>query len=205
MKQNFKRFLSWTLALLMALSLLPAGLLSVPAHAASGTVTGLNDPDIELSYDGGDETTWMAVENEISGSITAGKLDILGKETTLTITNKKKKAAILSFSYTIGNQGTIAVDGSTVTENGQFSKNLNPNGSVTIYLKANRKKTSRITLQDILLVVDAKPTVWFQPSENGTYTVDGEQITEATPKSKNSQTPYQLTAEPDDGLSLIHI
>ena len=33
MKQNFKRFLSWTLALLMALSLLPAGLLSVPAHA----------------------------------------------------------------------------------------------------------------------------------------------------------------------------
>ncbi len=33
MKQNFKRFLSWTLALLMTLSLLPAGLLSVPAHA----------------------------------------------------------------------------------------------------------------------------------------------------------------------------
>ena len=33
MKQNFKRFLSWTLALLMTLSLLPAGLLTVPAHA----------------------------------------------------------------------------------------------------------------------------------------------------------------------------
>ena len=33
MKQNFKRFLSWTLALLMALSLLPAGLLTLPAHA----------------------------------------------------------------------------------------------------------------------------------------------------------------------------
>ncbi len=33
MKQNFKRFLSWTLALLMALSLLPAGLLTLPAYA----------------------------------------------------------------------------------------------------------------------------------------------------------------------------
>ena len=33
MKQNFKRFLSWTLALLMALSLLPTGLLTLPAHA----------------------------------------------------------------------------------------------------------------------------------------------------------------------------
>ena len=199
MKQNFKRFLSWTLALLMALSLLPAGLLSVPAHAASGTVTGLNDPEIGVSYDGGDETTWTAAENKIQGSIAAGKLDFFGKETTLTITNKKKKAAILSFSYTIGNQGTIAVDGSTVTENGQFSKKLNPNGSVTIYLKASWKETSGITLQDILLVVDAKPTVWFQPSENGTYSVDGTQIKEATPSSKNSQTPYQLVAEPNDG------
>ena len=199
MKQNFKRFLSWTLALLMALSLLPAGLLSVPAHAASETVTGLNDPEIGVSYDGGDETTWTAAENKIQGSIAAGKLDFFGKETTLTITNKKKKAAILSFSYTIGNQGTIAVDGSTVTENGQFSKKLNPNGSVTIYLKASWKETSGITLQDILLVVDAKPTVWFQPSENGTYSVDGTQIKEATPSSKNSQTPYQLVAEPNDG------
>ena len=199
MKQNFKRFLSWTLALLMALSLLPAGLLSVPAYAASEPVTGLNDPEIGVSYDGGDETTWTAVEKEIQGSIAAGTLDFFGKETTLTITNKKKKAAILSFSYTIDGQGTIAVDGSTVAENGQFSKKLNPNGSVTIYLKADRKKTSRITLQDILLVVDATPMVWFQPSENGTYTVDGTQIKEATPSRKNSQTPYQLVAEPNDG------
>ena len=199
MKQNFKRFLSWTLALLMALSLLPAGLLTVPAHAASGTVTGLNDPEIGVSYDGGDETTWTAAEKKIQGSIAAGRFDIFGKKTTLTITNKKKKAAILSFSYTIGNQGTIAVDGSTVTENGQFSKKLNPNGSVTIYIEVGRNTTSQITLQDILLVVDAKPTVWFQPSENGTYSVDGTQIKEATPSSKNSQTPYQLVAEPNDG------
>lgn len=73
MKQNFKRVLSWTLALLMTLSLLPAGLLTVPAHAASGTVTGLNDPEIGVSYDGGDETTWTAAEDRISGLITAGK------------------------------------------------------------------------------------------------------------------------------------
>ncbi len=37
MKQNFKRFLSWTLALLMTLSLLPAGLLSAPAYAEEPT------------------------------------------------------------------------------------------------------------------------------------------------------------------------
>ena len=47
MKQNFKRFLSWTLALLMALSLLPAGLLSVPAHAEELVDELVNDAQAE--------------------------------------------------------------------------------------------------------------------------------------------------------------
>ena len=47
MKQNFKRFLSWTLALLMALSLLPAGLLSVPAYAEELVDELVNDAQAE--------------------------------------------------------------------------------------------------------------------------------------------------------------
>ena len=47
MKQNFKRFLSWTLALLMTLSLLPAGLLSVPAHAEELVDELVNDAQAE--------------------------------------------------------------------------------------------------------------------------------------------------------------
>ena len=47
MKQNFKRFLSWTLALLMALSLLPAGLLTVPAHAEELVDELVNDAQAE--------------------------------------------------------------------------------------------------------------------------------------------------------------
>ena len=47
MKQNFKRVLSWTLALLMTLSLLPAGLLSVPAHAEELVDELVNDAQAE--------------------------------------------------------------------------------------------------------------------------------------------------------------
>ncbi len=47
MKQNFKRFLSWTLALLMTLSLLPAGLLSVPAYAEELVDELVNDAQAE--------------------------------------------------------------------------------------------------------------------------------------------------------------
>mgnify|MGYP004465302341 CR=1 FL=1 len=47
MKQNFKRFLSWTLALLMTLSLLPAGLLTVPAHAEELVDELVNDAQAE--------------------------------------------------------------------------------------------------------------------------------------------------------------
>ena len=47
MKQNFKRFLSWTLALLMTLSLLPAGLLTLPAYAEELVDELVNDAQAE--------------------------------------------------------------------------------------------------------------------------------------------------------------
>ena len=47
MKQNFKRFLSWTLALLMTLSLLPAGLLTAPAYAEELVDELVNDAQAE--------------------------------------------------------------------------------------------------------------------------------------------------------------
>lgn len=50
MKQVFKRFLSLALAMLMVLTLLPA--MTTTAWAANGTVTGLADESIGLSFDG---------------------------------------------------------------------------------------------------------------------------------------------------------
>lgn len=69
MKQVFKRFLSLALAMLMVLTLLPA--MTTTAWAAtSGTVTGLTDENIGLSFSGDKDDTWNASGTQIVGSAT---------------------------------------------------------------------------------------------------------------------------------------
>lgn len=67
MKQVFKRFLSLALAMLMVLTLLPA--MTTTAWAAtSGTVTGLADENIGLSFTGNADEAWSASGTQIVGA-----------------------------------------------------------------------------------------------------------------------------------------
>lgn len=69
MKQVFKRFLSLTLVFLMILAMLPA--ITTTAWAAtSGTVTGLADENIGLSFSGDADDAWSASGMQIVGSAT---------------------------------------------------------------------------------------------------------------------------------------
>lgn len=62
-----KRFLSLLLVAVMVLALLPV--ITLPAFAAtSGTVTGLSDANIGLSFDGTAEDAWNANGSTITGS-----------------------------------------------------------------------------------------------------------------------------------------
>lgn len=100
MKQVFKRFLSLALAMLMVLTLLPA--MTTTAWAAtSGTVTGLADESIGLSFTGKAENAWSASGTQIVGSArsTSGSCSNTNYRSTLTITNKKTTKATLSFDY----------------------------------------------------------------------------------------------------------
>lgn len=70
MKQVFKRFLSLALAMLMVLTLLPA--MTTTAWAAtSGTVTGLADENIGLSYSGDADDAWSAMVRALSAQLPA--------------------------------------------------------------------------------------------------------------------------------------
>lgn len=72
MKQVFKRFLSLTLVLLMTLMLLPTDILLTTAWAAtSGTVTGLADENIGLSFSGDADDAWSANGTSIIGAATS--------------------------------------------------------------------------------------------------------------------------------------
>lgn len=61
-----KRFLSLLLVAVMVLALVPA--ITLPAFAATnGTVTGLSDSNIGLSFDGTADNAWSASGTQIIG------------------------------------------------------------------------------------------------------------------------------------------
>lgn len=127
-----KRFLSLLLVAVMVLALLPV--ITLPAFAAtSGTVTGLADENIGLSFTGDADNAWSANGTSIIGAATStgGACGNTSYDSTLTITNKKSTTATLSFDYAIEqNSGTIQVDGAAVSSGASFTKELAANESV---------------------------------------------------------------------------
>lgn len=201
MKSTWKRFLSLVLCMCMVMALLPNVTLTVLA-ATSGTVTGLADENIGLSFTGDADDAWSANGMSIIGAATStGGCNGKDYKSTLTITNKKSTTATLSFNYAIEkNDGTIQVDRSEVTAGGKFSKELAPEASIQVYIKSSSTSAAtKITLTNVVLVSDVNATATFVPAENGTYTVDGKRITEEYSHTQSSMTAYQVVATPAEG------
>ena len=205
MKSTLKRFLSLVLCMCMVMALLPNVTLTVLA-ATSGTVTGLADENIGLSFTGDADDAWSANGMSIIGAATStGGCNGKDYKSTLTITNKKSTTATLSFNYAIEkNDGTIQVDRSEVTAGGKFSKELAPEASIQVYIKSSSTSAAtKITLTNVVLVSDVNATATFVPAENGTYTVDGKLITEEYSNTQSSMTAYQVVATPTDGYQFM--
>ena len=201
----FKRFVSLLLVAVMVVGMLPTVTLSALA-ATSGEVTGLSDANIGLSFSGDADNAWTASGTTITGSVQsiAGTCSDTAYKSTLTITNKRSITATLSFNYAIEqNSGTIQVDGADVTAGGSFSKELNAGESVKIYIKSGSTTATKITLTDVTLIADVTATATFQPAENGSYAVDGKEITEVYSNTQNSMTAYQLVATPASGYQFL--
>ena len=205
MKQVFKRFLSLALAMLMVLTLLPA--MTTTAWAAtSGTVTGLTDKNIGLSFTGDADDAWSANGTSITGAVTStgGTCSDTSYNSTLTIKNNKATKATLSFAYAIEqNSGTIKVGGGSVTANGSFSRELAAGGTIEVYIQSGSTTATKITMTNVALVSDVTATATFVPAENGTYTVDGKLITEEYSNTQSSMTAYQVVATPADGYQFL--
>ena len=205
MKSTWKRFLSLALCMCMAFTLLPTTVFA----AASGEVTGLADENIGLSFSGDADDAWSAVGTQIIGKArsTSGSGCDGGKgySSTLTITNNKTTEATLSFDYTVVvSDGTILVNYTTTTADGSFSQKLAAGGTVEVKIKSgNTSADTMITMTNVKLVADVSATVTFQPSENGSYTVDGKTITEVYTHTQSSITAYQVEATPAEGYRFM--
>ena len=204
-KRITKRFLSLLLVTVMVLALVPV--ITVPAHAAtSGTVTGLADENIGLSFSGDADNAWGASGTTITGTVVSvgGTCSDTSYNSTLTIKNNKDTKATLSFNYAIEqNSGTIKVDGTAVTAGNSFSKELAAGETITVYIKSGSTTATKITMTNVALVSDVTATTTFVPAENGTYTVDGKTVTEEYSNTQSSMTAYQVVATPADGYQFL--
>ena len=208
MKSTWKRFLSLVLCMCMVMALLPNVTMTAFA-ATSGTVTGLADENIGLSFTGDADNAWTATGTQIIGKArsTSGSGCSDGKDysSTLTITNNKTTEATLSFDYTVVvSDGTILVNYTTTTADGSFSQKLAAGGTVEVEIKSGSTSAdTMITMTNVKLVADVSATVTFQPSENGSYTVDGKTITEVYTHTQSSITAYQVEATPAEGYRFM--
>ena len=206
MKSTLKRFLSLVLCMCMVMALLPNVTMTAFA-ATSGTVTGLADENIGLSFTGDADDAWSANGTSIIGAATStgGTCGNTSYKSTLTITNKKSTTASLSFNYSIEqNSGKIQVDGTEVSSGASFTKELATNESVKVYIQSgSTSAATKITLTNVVLVSDVNAAATFVPAENGTYTVDGKLITEEYSNTQSSMTAYQVVATPADGYQFM--
>lgn len=207
-KRIGRRFVSLLLTFVTILTMLPA--MTLPAMAAtSGTVTGLADENIGLSFKGSADNAWSASGTQIIGKArsTSGSGCSSGSDyrSKLTITNKKATKATLSFDYTVVvSEGTILVDNTTTTSNGSFSKELAGGGTVEVEIQSGSASAdTMITMNNVKLVADVSATVTFQPAKNGSYTVDGKTIAEVYTHSQSSMTAYQVEATPAEGYRFM--
>ena len=204
-KRIGRRFVSLLLTFVTILTMLPA--MTLPALAATeGTVIGLADENIGLSFTGDAVDAWSANGTSIIGAATStgGTCSDTSYQSTLTITNKKSTTATLSFDYTIElNNGTIQVNGKAPAD-GTFSKELAANESVKVYIKSgSTSAATKITLTNVVLVSEVNATATFVPAENGTYKVDENPITEEYSKTQSSMTAYQVEATPAEGYRFM--
>ena len=205
-KRIGRRFVSLLLTFVTILTMLPA--MTLPALAAqSGTVTGLADENIKLSFTGDADDAWSANGTSITGSATStvAGCSPTHHNSTLTITNKGTTRARLSFGYAIEkNNGTIQVDGAAVSSGASFTKELAANESVKVYIKSgSTDAATKITMTDVKLEASATANVTFQPAENGSYTVNGQAITTEETYTKSSLIAYKVVATPDKGYQFL--
>lgn len=203
-KRIGRRFVSLLLTFVTILTMLPA--MTLPALAANSGTLNLPDKSIGLSYSGDADGAWTTNGTSITGAATStGGCSTTHYSSTLTIKNEGSTTARLSFSYTVEvNEGTILVDKTNVTANGTFTKELALGDTVEVKIKSGSTAATKITMTDVKLEAGATATVTFQPAENGSYTVDGKDITtEAYTNTQSSLTAYKVIATPADGYQFL--
>ena len=212
MKFNFKRVLSFAIALVMILGLMPTVHNHVHAADATGTlsVTGLS-----VTYDklAGNSSSCKLNGTSITATAqsNSGISDKTAGTTKITFTNTGSATATVTFSYTGDGVAKLTVDSVDYdTAAGSVTKALAAGtGALVIEFSSEkgsltRKKTATLSITDVALSAEKNVTVTFKAPVNGTYTIDGNSVgTSGYSATKKSTESFAAVATPASGYSFF--
>ncbi len=169
--------------------------------AAVSTSGSLSVTDLGYKVENSRSTmssTVVANNNELSVSTTGSKY-MTTNVATITLTNNKSDVATLKFDYTISSSGTFTVDGTTVTANSSFSKEIASKATVKITVTVGKNANANVYLSNISLAAEGSATILFKQPENGSYTVNGEVVNADQEKTVNTAESVAMIATPAAG------
>ena len=197
MKTSFaRRGLAAFLAVLFIVTLIPVTALAADISGLDAAADGL-----KASYGG---TKWTVSGGTTMTCMCTGST-LKVSTSTLTLTNNSGATKHLAFDYTKtpSGAGDATINGEATALSDSIDVELANGASVEIFVTSGAKKNENkcsFKMENVRLYSNASVTTTFEPAGfGGSYTVDGETITETTALSKIATEPYALQAIPAEG------
>ena len=206
MKQVLKRFLVLALVVALLAAIVPAASAAeVPLESATEGILGLT-----VSYDGGkwekNQYGYKGGTMTVAGEGCGGTTLYQPIPSKLTLKNDTSQPATLAFDYMVElNSGTITINGVNVTGDGDYSISLSPWQSIDIDVLSCDFAEYRTGMQlyNVSFTVEEDVSVTFSAPQNGTYTVDGNEITQQDVITKPFGSTFAVSATPAPGYTFL--
>ena len=145
-------------------------------------------------------TTYGSVWSSGDNTIT---VRVYAKTDTITITNNSSSTKALSFDYSFSGNGTVKIDGTTITSGGSKSE-IMPDESIVFEVTTSRPNTIFLTLNNFELTEvsdNSNVTIYY---DSGSATVDGTSVTNGSTHAISASTGSTIAATQSNFVGWIN-